>query len=337
MGATRPVVDDGRLPKERLIGQTGRTVAPELYLALGISGSPHHVAGVQGAEHIVAVNKDEHAPIVSFSDTSFIGGSRGRAAGAGAAAQGVDAPRRRGRGRTRCLSFDAIVVGAGPAGRRPRSGHGPAAALRVLLLERGEWPAPRTCSAACSSPARRRSACCPGFWDDAPWERYVVKARADRGRAEVIHLAGARVAGRGGKEPYAGFTLYRPVFDRWYAERARDAGVTLLCSCMVEGLVVREARCAGCASPATRTGVIEAPVVIAADGVVSLLGQGGRAALRHSSPATWPWACALCSGWTRASSTQRLGLRGREARPTSTWAAPRACAAARSSTRNSTA
>jgi electron transfer flavoprotein alpha subunit len=73
VGATRPVVDDGRLPKERLIGQTGRTVAPELYLALGISGSPHHVAGVQGAEHIVTVNKDEYAPIVSFSDTSFIG------------------------------------------------------------------------------------------------------------------------------------------------------------------------------------------------------------------------------------------------------------------------
>jgi electron transfer flavoprotein alpha subunit len=67
------VVDDGILPKERLIGQTGRTVAPELYLALGISGSPHHVAGVQGAEHIVAVNSDEYAPIVSFSDTSFVG------------------------------------------------------------------------------------------------------------------------------------------------------------------------------------------------------------------------------------------------------------------------
>ena len=73
LGATRPVVDDGRLPKERLIGQTGRTVAPELYLALGVSGSPHHVAGVQGAEHIVTVNKDEHAPIISFSDTSFVG------------------------------------------------------------------------------------------------------------------------------------------------------------------------------------------------------------------------------------------------------------------------
>ena len=72
LGATRPVVDDGRLPKERLIGQTGRTVAPDLYLALGISGSPHHVAGIQGADHIVAVNQDEYAPIVAFSDASFV-------------------------------------------------------------------------------------------------------------------------------------------------------------------------------------------------------------------------------------------------------------------------
>jgi electron transfer flavoprotein alpha subunit len=72
LGATRPVVDDGRLPKERLIGQTGRTVAPDLYLALGISGSPHHVAGIQGADHIVAVNQDEYAPIASFSDASFV-------------------------------------------------------------------------------------------------------------------------------------------------------------------------------------------------------------------------------------------------------------------------
>jgi len=73
VGATRPVVDDGWLPKERLIGQTGKTVAPELYLALGVSGSPHHVAGVQGAGHIVAVNQDGHAPIVTLSDTSFVG------------------------------------------------------------------------------------------------------------------------------------------------------------------------------------------------------------------------------------------------------------------------
>ena len=72
VGATRPVVDDGRLPKERLIGQTGKTVSPELYLALGISGSPHHVAGVRGADRILSVNRDVRAPIFQFSDIGYV-------------------------------------------------------------------------------------------------------------------------------------------------------------------------------------------------------------------------------------------------------------------------
>jgi electron transfer flavoprotein alpha subunit len=72
LGATRPVVDEGRLPKERLIGQTGKTVSPELYLALGISGSPHHVAGVQKAGRILAINRDVRAPIFGFSDVGYV-------------------------------------------------------------------------------------------------------------------------------------------------------------------------------------------------------------------------------------------------------------------------
>jgi electron transfer flavoprotein alpha subunit len=72
VGATRPMVDDGRLPKERLIGQTGRTVTPDLYMALGISGSPHHVAGVRKAEKIVAINRDPRAPIFQFSDVGYV-------------------------------------------------------------------------------------------------------------------------------------------------------------------------------------------------------------------------------------------------------------------------
>jgi len=72
VGATRPVVDDGRLPKERLIGQTGRTVAPDLYVALGLSGSPHHLAGVKRAERILAINKDGSAPIFHFSDVGYV-------------------------------------------------------------------------------------------------------------------------------------------------------------------------------------------------------------------------------------------------------------------------
>ena len=72
VGATRPVVDDGRLPKERLIGQTGKTVTPELYLALGISGSPHHMAGVQKADRILSINRDVRAPVFRFSDVGYV-------------------------------------------------------------------------------------------------------------------------------------------------------------------------------------------------------------------------------------------------------------------------
>ena len=72
VGATRPVVDEGRLPKERLIGQPGRTVTPDLYVALGISGSPHHVAGVRKADKIVAGNRDPRAPIFQFSDVGYV-------------------------------------------------------------------------------------------------------------------------------------------------------------------------------------------------------------------------------------------------------------------------
>lgn len=72
VGATRPVVDEGRLPKERLIGQTGRTVTPELYMALGVSGSPHHVAGVRRADRVLSINRDVRAPIFQFSDVGYV-------------------------------------------------------------------------------------------------------------------------------------------------------------------------------------------------------------------------------------------------------------------------
>jgi electron transfer flavoprotein alpha subunit len=71
IATTRPVVDDGRIPKSRMIGQTGKTVTPDLYLALGVSGSPHHVAGIQQSKTILSVNKDSRAPVFGFSDRGF--------------------------------------------------------------------------------------------------------------------------------------------------------------------------------------------------------------------------------------------------------------------------
>jgi electron transfer flavoprotein alpha subunit len=72
IGATRPLVDDGTFPRMRMIGQTGKTVSPALYLALGISGSPHHISGIQQSQKILSVNRDPRAPIFNFSDAGFV-------------------------------------------------------------------------------------------------------------------------------------------------------------------------------------------------------------------------------------------------------------------------
>jgi electron transfer flavoprotein alpha subunit len=68
IGTTRPVVDGGKIPRERLIGQTGKTVSPDLYLALGISGATHHVGGIQESGRIVSINCDTQASIFRNSD-----------------------------------------------------------------------------------------------------------------------------------------------------------------------------------------------------------------------------------------------------------------------------
>jgi len=73
IAASRPICDSGWLPMDRQIGSSGQTVAPKLYLALGISGAIQHIVGMKGARTIIAVNKDSEAPIFEIADYAIVG------------------------------------------------------------------------------------------------------------------------------------------------------------------------------------------------------------------------------------------------------------------------
>lgn len=73
ISGTRPVIDDGVLPKASQIGQSGKIISPKLYIGCGVSGAVQHISGIENSDFIVAINKDEDAPIFNIADIGIVG------------------------------------------------------------------------------------------------------------------------------------------------------------------------------------------------------------------------------------------------------------------------
>jgi len=174
------------------------------------------------------------------------------------------------------LAYDVVVVGAGPAGSAAALAATRAGA-RVLLLERGEQAGSKNVSGAAFYAPQVLEALLPGFWRTAPVERRLTRRSVALTSPAAALTMDFRSTDWGG-EGRNGFTVIRPRFDRWLAGQAASAGATLLTETVVDDLLLDGAGRVTGVRVRRPDGEIRAGVVVAADGVNTLLAQ--RAGLR---------------------------------------------------------
>ena len=175
--------------------------------------------------------------------------------------------------------FDAIVVGAGPAGSSAALAMA-RAGMQVALIERGEYAGAKNVSGAALYAPGLLAELLPDFWEEAPVERYLTR-RVITFLGQESALALDYRTNHFAHPPYNGFTVLRPKFDRWLASKAEQAGALLITSTVVDDLLynggddgqVVGVRCR------REDGDLYAPIVIAADGANSFLAK--RAGLQR--------------------------------------------------------
>jgi electron transfer flavoprotein-quinone oxidoreductase len=173
-------------------------------------------------------------------------------------------------------NYQAIVIGAGPAGSSAALTMAQAG-LDVALIERGTFPGEKNMFGGILHRMTSIEEYLPNFWDTAPLERHIAKKGTTFMTGDSsFHVQHETV--NFDRAPYNGYTVFRPRFDRWLAEQAVNAGATLINRSTVDDLLYKDGRISG-VSILGRGGEIKAPVVIAADGVLSFTAK--KAGLRQ--------------------------------------------------------